>query len=117
VSKYVQAQKLNRRITVQRLVPGRDAEGQPNDTWVTHCKLWADINTVSGSAFVNQEFYVADREVSRPTASVRVRRRTDLVPDMRILLGTTVYDIRVILPDLQDNRFMDIGVTTGANRG
>jgi hypothetical protein len=36
---------------------------------------------------------------------------------MRVLHQGQVYEIRVVLPDLQDNRYMDIGVAIGANQG
>lgn len=114
---YLKAQRLNRRVTIQRRAGGQDAAGQPLDNWVTYCKLWADFKTITGSGFVNQEFYSAQHEVSRTTASVRVRKRDGIEAGMRLLHNGVVYDIRVVLPDLQDNRYMDIGVAVGANNG
>lgn len=114
---YLQAQKLNRRITIQRKVGGQDSLGQPVDQWVDVCKLWAHIKTISGSGFVNQEFYDGGKEVSRTTASIRVRKRDGITPDMRVLHQGQVYEVRVVLPDLQDNRYMDLGVAIGANEG
>lgn len=115
---YLQAQKLNRRITIQRKVGGQDSLGQPIESWVNVCQLWAHIKTISGSGFINQEFHDGGREVSRTTASIRVRKRDGITADMRVLLSDgTIYEIRVVLPDLQDNRYMDLGVAVGANRG
>jgi SPP1 family predicted phage head-tail adaptor len=117
MSGYLNAQKLNRRVEIQRKVAGSDSWGQPTEQWVRVCKLWAHIKTITGSGFVNQEFVAGDIEVSRPTASVRVRKRDGITAGMRLVHGTTNYDIKVVLPDLQDNRYMDIGVATGANQG
>jgi SPP1 family predicted phage head-tail adaptor len=118
VTAYLQAQRLNRRITIQKKVGGQDSLGQPIDAWVDVCKLWAQIKVISGSGFINQEFHDGGREVSRTTATIKVRKRPGIVADMRVVLADgTIYEIRVVLPDLQDNRFMDLGVAVGANQG
>jgi SPP1 family predicted phage head-tail adaptor len=114
---YIQAQKLNRRITIQRKVGGQDMLGQPVDQWVDVCKLWAHVKTITGTGFINQEFVDGGKEISRTTASMRVRKRDGITADMRVLHQGQVYEIRVVLPDLQDNRYMDIGVAIGANQG
>lgn len=119
MSKYIHAQKLNKLVTFQRRSGARDAANQPlpND-WVTVCRVWCDINTVTGNSFVDREFVAADREVSRPTTSIRTRKRVrdDIKADMRAVHGRTVYEIRVVLPDKQDDRFIDIGCASGAVR-
>lgn len=117
MSNYVQAQKLNRRITIQRKTQCQDAAGQLLDIWVDVCKAWAHIKTITGSGFMNQEFIGGGIEVSRATASIRIRRRSGLDAGMRVLYGPYIYEIRVVLPDLQDNRFIDLGCATGANEG
>lgn len=114
---YLKAQSLNRRVVIQRKAGGQDAAGQPLDNWVTYCKLWANFKTISGSGFVNQEFYAAQHEVSRTTASVRVRKRDGIEAGMRLIHQGVTYEIRVVLPDLIDNRYMDLGVAVGANNG
>ncbi|MGV1017431.1 MAG: phage head closure protein [Fluviibacter phosphoraccumulans] len=114
---YLEAQKLNRRITIQRKVGGQDSLGQPVETWVDVCKLWSHIKTINGSGFINQEFHDGGKELSRTTASFRVRIRKGITADMRVLHQGQVYEIRVVLPDLQDNRYMDLGCAIGANQG
>ncbi len=114
---YLLAQKLNRRIRVERKTVARDASGQPLDNWTLVCKLWGEFKVISGSAFINQEFYSGGAEQSRPSASIRVRKRAGLDAGMRVVYQGAIYEIRVILPDLLDNRYMFIGVATGANNG
>lgn len=117
MSKYVNAQKLNTRVAFERPASGVDTYGQPNVGWVPAFKLWAHIKTITGSGFMNQEFQTGGLEVSRPTASVRVRMRDDITADMRVVIKGKPYEIRVVLPDLQDDRYLDIGVATGASDG
>lgn len=118
MSKYVQAHKLNRRAKFQRKAGGKDEWGQPLDNWEDAFECWAGVKTITGAGFVNQEFIAADREVSRATASIRIRnRRVWPTADMRVLVQGITYEIRVVLPDVQDNRYLDIGVAQGANNG
>ncbi len=117
MSKYIQAQKLNRRITIQRKTGERDTLGQPIDQWVTVCRLYADVKFQTGMGMVNQEFQTGGTEVSRAVGSIRVRRRPGITADMRVLLGGFVFDIKVVLADEQDHRSMYLAVATGANAG
>ena len=119
MSKYLKAQQLNRRVTFQKRSGARDEANQPRDEWVNVCRIWCDINTVSGSSFVDREFMSSDREVSRLTTSIRTRKRVrnDITADMRAVHGHTVYEIRVVMPDKQDDRFIDIGCASGASDG
>lgn len=122
MSKYVHAQKLNRRVVFQRKQPPlQDTFGQPVDDWVTVFERWANVLTITGGGFINQEFQAGGKEVSRPTKSVRIRAWTlpdsAVTADMRCLIGGVVHEIRVVLPDEQDKRYVDIGVAEGANNG
>lgn len=118
MSKYLKAPTLNRRVRFERRAGGEDDIGQPLDNWEPAFTCWASIETISGTGFVNQEFIAGDRENSRATASVRIRQRKVWpTSDMRIVHGSTIYEIRVVLPDTRDNRFLAIGVAQGANDG
>lgn len=118
MSKYVRAQNLNRRAVIQKRGGGVDAANQPlPEDWVEVCRVWCDPNVVSGSAFVNRETISADREVNRSLVSIRIRRRKDILADMRVLIGYEVFEIREVLPDMQDHRYVDLGCARGANNG
>lgn len=117
MSKYLHAQKLNRRITIQRKTGEQDGLGQPLDDWIEVCQVWAAVRVQSGMGFVSQEMNVGGTEVSRTIASFRIRRRAGITAGMRAVHQGQPYDIRVVLPDLQDNRFVDLGVAVGASEG
>lgn len=115
---YLNAQRLNRRIRLQRRVDGQDDLGQPLTDWETVATVWAYAKFQTGIGFVGQEVFAGGNEVSRPVASFRIRWRSGVVPAMRIVdQADRIYDIRVVLPDEQDHRYLDLGVATGASSG
>ena len=77
----------------------------------------ANVRVQSGMGYVNNEMQAGGTEVSRTVVSYRIRKRTGVEAGMRVLDGSTVYDIRVVLPDLEDNNYIDLGCATGANDG
>lgn len=113
----VAAGRLNKRITFQRKSSTTDDWGQPLQTWTDYATVWANIRTITGSGFVNHEFEAGGTEVSRGTASIRIRKRTDLNAYMRVSYAGNVYDIKSILPDEEGDEYLDVAVAFGANEG
>jgi SPP1 family predicted phage head-tail adaptor len=115
---YLNAQKLNRRITIQQRTDSQDTAGQPLLVWTDVCTVWAHVKFQSGMGFVSQEMFVGGNEVSRPVASIRIRWRDGIEPGMRVVdTAGRLFDIRVVLPDAQDHRYLDLGCATGASDG
>lgn len=108
----MQAGKLNRRVTIQQRTAGQDALGQSNGAWSDLATLWASVLHLSGLQAIK-----ANAEVSEVQASIRLRYRTDITAGMRAVLGTTIYDIKAVLPDQARREFVDLTCTTGANQG
>ena len=86
--------KLNKLVTILQLMPGEDAAGQPNGAWVQFSKPWASILHQSGAEAIR-----ADAPASAVKASIRVRYRLDITPEMRVQYRTAVYEIKAVLPD------------------
>lgn len=86
--------KLKRLITIQRAAPGEDEVGQPVSTWTDVATVWADIAHKSGLETIK-----GDAPVSVVQASILIRYRTDIDTGMRVVHGSTVYDIKAVLPD------------------
>ena len=115
---YLNAQRLNRRITIQRRTELQDTYGQPELEWSNVCTVWAHARFQTGMGFVGQEMHAGGTEVSRPVASFRIRWRRDIAAGMRIVdEAGRLFDIRVVLPDAQDQRYIDLGCATGASDG
>lgn len=114
----IAAGPLNKKVTIQRRdSEAKDSWGQPTGEWKdVAVSVWASIRTLSGSGFINQEFVAGGAEISRATASIRIRKRSGITHDMRVLHKDVVYDIKQVLPD-PDGIYIDLACATGANKG
>lgn len=92
---------LNQRITLLRRATGVDSLNQPIDTWAALPDLFADVRFQSG-----METLRAGAEVSVLRASIRVRARADIDSGMRARYLNTDFDIKAVVPDSADRRFM-----------
>lgn len=99
----MRAGRLNRRVTIKYLNSGQDALGQPVQTWSDLVTVWANILHKNGAESIR-----ADKDTSINQASIRIRRRTDVTPAMRVYHGSTVYQIKAVLPDEQDRERLDL---------
>ncbi|MPW17879.1 phage head closure protein [Paraburkholderia sp. CNPSo 3157] len=99
----LQAGSLNRRITIQRQSADRDEDGHPEAVWTDVVVTWASIAHKSGLQSIR-----GDAEVSLVQASIRVRYRTDVAAGMRVVHGSTIYQIRAVLPDERGREFTDL---------
>jgi len=99
----VSAGKLNRRIKIQAQVDTVDTIGQPLNDWVDVATVWAHIRHLSGVESIK-----AGADVSVSKASIRIRYRQDITPAMRVLYGTTVYQINAVLPDAAGREYVDL---------
>ena len=101
----MKAGMLNSRISIQQLSTGQDAIGQPVTTWTTLATVWANIRYLNGVETIK-----ADTPTSVVKASIRIRRRTDITPAMRVVFGATTFQINAVLPDEQDRERVDLSV-------
>lgn len=99
----MQAGKLNTRITIQAQASTQDELGQPVGAWVDVATVWADVRHSGGLGTIR-----AGGEVSMFKASVRIRRRDDLVAGMRIVSGSTVYEIEAVQPPVARQDHTDL---------
>lgn len=107
----LRAGRLNKRVKLQSPGESRDEIGQPipgASGWVDIADVWADIKYLNGT-----ETLKSDAPVSVARASIRIRRRAGLVANMRVLHGSTVFDVRAVLPDEAGREFVDLACETG----
>jgi SPP1 family predicted phage head-tail adaptor len=94
---------LNSRVVVQQQSTTQDALGQPVLSWSTFATVWADVRHTSGIEAVKDS---AIASVVR--ASIRVRYRGDLTTAMRVVHGSTTYNIVAVLPDVGGKEYVDL---------
>jgi SPP1 family predicted phage head-tail adaptor len=109
------AGSLNRRILIQRRKAGTGNFNQPLNEWEDYARVHANIKVVSGMSFAGAEFVNAGSEVSRVAVSMRIRFRTDINASMRVVHLGQVYEIRAVLPDLENREYVDLGCAIGAS--
>lgn len=94
---------LNSLVRIQAQSTAQDALGQPLLVWADVATVWADVRMPNGMQSIK-----ADASVSVAVASIRIRFRTGLDAGMRVLHGTTVYQINAVLPDVAGREFVDL---------
>lgn len=97
------AGKRGNLVIIQQLTDGQDEIGQPTQVWAELAQEWADIRYQSGLEAIK-----ADAPVSIVKASIRIPYRTDINAQMRVLLGSTVYSIKTVLPDVAKRKHIDL---------
>jgi len=95
---------LDKRITIQQVQQSQDGTGQPIETWSTLATVWAGIIDSRGD-----ERFRAGQEGANVTRIFRVRYRSDLDEQMRILYDGRYYDIKSIISSgLRGLEYIDI---------
>jgi SPP1 family predicted phage head-tail adaptor len=109
----MKAGTLNSRVVIQRRdASATDSFGQPIVAWTNVATVWANVRYLNG-----KEYLTSGTEIASATASLRVRYRSDIKPDMRVLLGDCVMNIKAVLPDESGKEYVDLACETGANDG
>ena len=76
----MRAGKLRHRITLQRLVKGRNDFGEVVESWTDLAQLWAEVKPVSG-----KETFVAKQFAAETSHEVWLRYRDDVRASDRII--------------------------------
>lgn len=95
--------KLNCRVTIQQPAAGQDEIGQPVPGWSTLAEVWANVRHLNGVETIK-----AGAEMSAVKSSIRIRRRTDVTAAMRVVLGSTVYEVKAVLQDEVGRQWTDL---------
>ena len=99
----MKAGTLKTLVAIQAPVSGQDEIGQPLAGWSTLAQVWADVRHGNGLEAVK-----AGAPVSVVRASIRIRRRTDVTSAMRVLVGSTPYEVEAVIQDEARREFTDL---------
>lgn len=97
ISRPVRAGAMRERVVIQALSTDRDSYGgevDPADdaSWADFWRCWADLQPMTG-----RELQEAGQLQSEITAECRMRYRVGITTEMRLVHGSTVYDIRSVI--------------------
>lgn len=84
----MRAGALRHRVTIQERATGRDAVGQPVDSWQTFATRWAEVTDVEGRELVRDGAYSA-----QVTTLVRIRHLDGVTADMRVVHGSRTLEL------------------------
>lgn len=104
----MRAGQLRNRVTIQQLTEGQDEIGQPVTTWADVASVYADIRHQNGLEAIK-----GDAPTSIVKASIRIRYRDDVTAGMRVLHGSTAYNITAVLPDAAKKAHVDLACEVG----
>lgn len=100
------AGKMNRRISIQKLMNAHDDAGYPipgQKEWrdVFSSKLWASREPIRG-----REFFAADAAQSEITVRYKIRYRSGVSNEMRLVdwKDNRIYEIKAVLDDVYNDR-------------
>lgn len=103
----MRAGRLGKRMTIERRLPGTDAEGAPNGGWVTVGSVWAEVQPLTGV-----ELLLATQEEQRMQVQINVRcdptstNRPD--HNSRLLLGDRVFEVQTVQNIAEHNRELQL---------
>jgi head-tail adaptor len=103
--------QLDRKITVQQYVIGRDAAfGGEQRTWADVCTVWAGFTEFPGT-----EQVITNTRVAARKASFRVRWRGDLVPSQastfRVKYGARTFLVDGPATEIGRREWLDLNAT------
>lgn len=107
--------KLRHRITIQRLVAGsppQNAVGEPDVAWTDYVPAYASIDPVTGA-----EPFMAQQQFPKVSHKVRIRYRSGVTADMRVVFGARYFDIKAVLNWGERNRELLLLCEEGVNNG
>lgn len=86
---HVQADNLDRRVTIQSRTLAQNDYGQPTETWATFATRWASKRDVTG-----REFFAAGQEIAEKGTVFRIRYLSGVKTEMRLVSEGVTYNIR-----------------------
>ena len=88
----MKSEKLDRRLIIQEPAETRDDYGQEVLTWSTFATVWAGVKLNIG-----KESFQTSERVKERVVDFKVRYRTDITENMRLLYDSNYYEIEDVV--------------------
>jgi SPP1 family predicted phage head-tail adaptor len=95
----MRAGTMRKRLTFQKKVQTRDGFNEAVISYVDHVRVWGNVTPNAG-----RKVYEALQANSEISGEIRIRYRSDIVPTMRIKLGSRYLEIISIVNVQERNR-------------
>lgn len=96
--------RLRHRITIQQATVSRDSTyGQAQQAWADVATVWGNIEPETGREYVQASQIVADAN-----CVIRIRYYPGILPTMRAVEGSDIYDILEVRDMYGRGRWMDL---------
>lgn len=93
----VAAGRMDRRITFQTFTESQDGAGEPVKTWAnlaTNPTVWAEVLPLALTMRSGgEEIFEADQVLAQAEARFRIRYRSDITTEMRVVHASENFDI------------------------
>lgn len=99
----MRAGPMRHRIRIERKEIVKGTLGSPEPTWVPWADIWAEVRPLSG-----REYMTGLAAQSEITTRFVIRHLDGLLPSMRILWRSGVYEISQVIPVHGRDRMMEI---------
>ncbi|MEI7704522.1 MAG: head-tail adaptor protein [Deltaproteobacteria bacterium] len=85
----IRAGEMRHRVRIEQRVTTQDTSGEPEHTWELLAETWAGVEQFPG-----RERLSGEQRLARQPTRFRLRFVGGVTPDMRVVWGERVYDIR-----------------------
>jgi len=102
------AGELNQRVRVERVTSVPDEGGGSAEAWVEVAHVWAKVWPVSGG-----ERAAAQQVQAAAMVRVKIRRRTDVSADMRVIWQGRAHNIRHVADAGPSEPFLTLDCESG----
>lgn len=106
------ASSLRHRVTLQQEIQTADGAGGYVRSWQDVADLWAEINSITAKSY-GQERFFAGKIQAEITHKITIRYRAGVTADMRLLFGSSIFNIRSVLNKDENNETLELLVEEG----
>lgn len=102
----MRAGELRNRVTIQQATETQSDSGAVGQTWANVATVWASYKELSG-----REWFAAQQVNAEVSGEFGIRYRAGIVPKMRILFGTRVFNIEAVMDPASRRRELQLLVS------
>jgi len=84
----MEAGALRHRIAIQENTSTENSRGEKVPGWTTYYQCWASVADLSG-----REFFEANQSQSQISTEIRMRYKSGITPQMRVVFGSRAFEI------------------------